>query len=402
MKTTKQPPATISNSQLRFRDTLHLGTLGLRSRPIRTLLSSLGIAIGVASMVCVIGISSSAQAELNQQLENLGTSLLRATPNTSASGEEKFLPEHSVERAIRIPGVEKATAVSELSPNVYRNALVDPLKTGGIAPYVVDLNLLEVLRGQIAQGSWFNEATHQFPTTVLGQDAAQKLGVTSPGGQILIGNQLFTVIGILDNLSLAPELNAGAFLGAQPAQEFFGYASGITALYERSTNNSVNQVREVLAPSINPQNPQDIKVSRPSDALAAQNAADATFTGLLIGLGAVAVLVGGIGVANTMILSVMERRKEIGLRRALGATKKHIRSQFLVEALLVSLLGGLCGIVIGIAFTGLLSVVNGWLLSIPITVIFLSLGCTLSIGALAGFYPAIRASRIPPTAAINS
>ncbi len=143
-------------------------------------------------------------------------------------------------------------------------------------------------------------------------------------------------------------------------------------------------------------------MSRPSDALAAQQAADETFTGLLLGLGAVALLVGGVGVANTMVISVLERRPEIGLRRSLGATRGQIRVQFLAESLLLSVLGGVTGVLLGLGVTALYASTQGWPTVVPLWAAGGGLLATLLIGAVAGLYPAMRAARLSPTEALST
>jgi putative ABC transport system permease protein len=263
------------------------------------------------------------------------------------------------------------------------------------------LNLLDVDGASMKSGAWLNAATAAYPTVVLGDQTASRLGIASPGAQVWLGGQWFTVLGIMNPVPLAPELNTSALIGEKVAATLFDYQGTPTTVYERSTDSSVEQVRSLLAPTIDPEAPGNVKVSRPSDALAAKNAADQAFTGLLVGLGSVALLVGGIGVANTMIISVLERRREIGLRRALGATRAHIRMQFLAEALLLSALGGVLGALLGACVTAAMALANGWPFALPPQTLVIGLGATLAIGAVAGLYPAVRAARTPPTAALS-
>ncbi|WP_431800781.1 ABC transporter permease [Microbacterium sp. bgisy203] len=265
-----------------------------------------------------------------------------------------------------------------------------------------DLDLLKVTATDLAVGTWFNDATDTYPTVVLGADAAKILGVVTTGTQVWLGGQYVTVIGIMEPSALAPELDMGAFVGIPAAKDLFGFDGSPTTVYERSTEQTIAQVRELLPGTVSPEAPQNVKVSRPSDALAAKYAADQAFTGLLVGLGSVALLVGGIGVANTMIISVLERRREIGLRRSLGATRAHIRRQFLAEALLLSGLGGVLGAAIGIGVTATFAAINGWPLAVSPVVVGVGVLATLVIGAIAGLYPAVRAARTPPTAALSS
>ncbi|ANJ28973.1 ABC transporter permease [Agromyces aureus] len=387
---------------MRLSDVLHLGASGLRARPTRAILSALGIAIGISAMIAVVGISTSSQAKLNQQLSELGTNLLTAEANTGLMGEDTRLPADTVPKVRLMQGVESASGTGNIPVNVYRSPLIDESATGGISVLAADLDLLKVTATDLAEGTWLNEATAQYPSVVLGADAAASLGVVSIGSQVWLGGQYFTVVGILEPSVLAPELDTAALIGIPIASSAFEYNGSPSVVYERSDESLIGQVRDLLPATVNPQAPEEVAVSRPSDALAAKYAADQAFTGLLVGLGSVALLVGGIGVANTMIISVLERRREIGLRRALGATRAHIRRQFLVEALLLSALGGIFGSVLGAGVTAMFAAMNGWPYSVPPVLFAVAVGSTLAIGAIAGLYPAVRAARTPPTAALSS
>ena len=173
-------------------------------------------------------------------------------------------------------------------------------------------------------------------------------------------------------------------------------------LYVRTVDGGVDDVRGVLAQTVNPATPEEVEVSRPSDALAAQEAASSAFTSLFLGLGAVALLVGGIGIANVMVIAVIERRSEIGLRRALGATRAHIRRQFLTEAVLLAGAGGLVGVGLGAAVTAAYARSQGWTIVIPPVALLGGLAAATVIGGVAGLYPAARASRLAPTEALRS
>ena len=389
-------------SHLRPADVLRLAGTGLRARPMRAFLSALGIAIGIAAMIAVVGVSTSSRAQLTAQLESLGTNMLTLTPGSDLTGTEVKFPTDAVGRVDKIDGVRQSSSTSLVKASVYRSSLSDKAATGGISALVAEPGLLDVVAGEVDKGAWLNPATSSYPSTVLGASAARRLGVVEPGTQVWLGGTSFTVVGILKPSVLAPELDNAALIGAPVAEKLFGYAGNPTTIYERSADKAVERVRELLGPTISPQAPGAVKISRPSDALAAKNAADQAFTSLLTGVGSIALIVGGIGVANTMIISVLERRREIGLRRALGAMRSHILIQFLAEALLLAGLGGALGCVIGVGVTAGVAAANGWPFSLPALIILAGLGVTVIIGAVAGLYPAVRAARTPPTAALNA
>lgn len=385
-------------------DIVRLAAYGLKARPLRVVLSALGIAIGIAAMLAVVGISTSSRARLNQLLSELGTNLLSASPGTSLFGEAATMPPESVAMLGRLSEVAQVSAIGALpDAKIYRSNRIPASQSGGLAVYSARLNLLETLGARVAAGSWLNAATASYPTVVLGARAAARLGIGRGliGQQLWLGGRWFTVVGILAPVSLVPMLDLSALIGWPAGERYLDFEGDITTLYVRAAPDAVERVRSILAPTANPEAPNEVDVSRPSDALAAEAAADLAFTGLLLGLGAVALLVGGIGVANTMVISVLERRAEIGLRRSQGATRGHIRLQFLGEALLLSLLGGGSGILLGALVTVGYARLQGWPVDIPLWVPAGGMAATLLIGAVAGLYPAIRAARLAPTEALS-
>ena len=385
------------------RDLVGVAALGLRTRRLRACLSALGIAIGIASLVAVLGISESSKADLIARLDRLGTNMLRIEPGQTLFGEAATLPEDAPKMVAAMAGVQSAAATTSVNDvSVRRTNYVDEHETGGIGVLAADPGLLQTLGGRMASGRFLDSATTRYPAVVLGATAAERLGVTGPGVNVWLGDRWFTVVGIMAALELAPELDRSALVGYDVARQEFATQRHATQLYVRAEPSAVAHVRSLLGATANPENPGEVNVSRPSDALAALAAAKDAFRALFLGLGAVALLIGGIGIANVMVISVLERRSEIGLRRAFGARRRHITAQFLCEALLLALLGGLAGAVIGGLATGAYAVSRGWQTVVPPTALGAAVLSALLIGGVAGIWPALRAARLSPTEALRT
>ena len=385
-------------------DLARIGAGGLRARRVRTGLTALGIAIGIAAMMAVLGISESSRADLLATLDRLGTNLLTVNAGQTLFGESSALPEEAPGMIGRIAPVEGVSGVESIPVAVRRTDLIPKAETGGISVIAADGSLLGTLEGTIADGRNLDAATARYPTVVLGATAARRLGITDVGiGAVVdIGGQWFAVIGILEPLPLTPEIDRSAIIGLPIAQELFDATGSPTTIYVRASDAAIEDVRAVLPATANPANPEEVQVSRPSEAIAARAAAATTFTALFLGLGAVALLVGGLGIANVMLMAVLERRSEIGLRRALGATRGHIVGQFLTESLVLAGSGGIVGVVLGSVVTVLYAGSQGWLVALPWVGIAGGVGLAVAIGAIAGLYPAVRAARTAPTDALRT
>jgi putative ABC transport system permease protein len=378
---------------------------GLRQRRLRAALSALGIAIGIGAMVAVVGVSASSQATLLATIDKLGTNLLTVTPGTTFFGSNEVLPDTAVPMIKHMSAVNQASAVYQVSgATILRTPYVPAEQTGGIGVDAADPGLLSAVGGQLATGQFLNAANQNYPTVVLGAQAAQTLQIPSVNGhiQVFLGGTWFNVIGVLKPVILDPDLDSTAFVGLPVAERLFQQQPNPSEIYVRANVNQVTQVSNLLAATADPQNSDGVNVSRPSDVLEARAAAKGQFTTLLLGLGAVALLVGAIGIANIMVISVLERRGEIGLRRALGATRRHISSQFLAESALLAALGGIAGLGLGALATWIYSLSQNQPMVIPLYALIAAPAAGLVIGALAGLYPASKAARLSPTEALRA
>jgi putative ABC transport system permease protein len=390
---------------LRFRDLVRLSNVGLRTRKVRASLSALGIAIGVAAIVAVLGLSQSSSAGLNAEISKLGTNLLTVQVGQNLSGGSAELPISAPAMIGRLPGVLTVQDVGTITGiNVYRSPLVNPINTNGLSVDASSIGLPASLSTSVSQGTYLNAATANLPVAVLGAGAAQLLGIDRiwPGERIWVGGMWFYVTGILNPAVLTPSIDAAVLIGYPAAEKYLGFNGHPTNIYVRAQNGQVNNVDNLLAAQADPENPSEASPSVPSSALVAQADAQSAFNSLFLGLGAVSLLVGAVGVANIMIISVLERRSEIGLRRALGATRRHIRLQFLSEAILLALIGGAFGDGAGILSTAIYADAKGWAIVIPTLAWAGGLGAAVLIGAGAGIVPALRAARMSPTEALWS
>ena len=392
----------LAASRLLPADVLRVGGIGLRTRRLRAALSALGIAIGIAAMVAVLAISESSKSDLIATLDRLGTNLLRVAPGQTLFGEDAKLPEEADAMIGRIAPVEEVSSVELVDATVRRTSYIPEEETGGISVAATDLDLPATLGATLRRGVFLNAATSRYPAVVLGSVAAERLGIDRVGVNVWLGDRWFTVVGILNPIELASDLDRTAFVGLPIAKALFGAESSASTIYVRANPDDLDDVRRVLGATANPEHAEEVDVSRPSDALEARAAAKTAFTSLFLGLGAVALLVGGVGIANVMVISVLERRSEIGLRRSLGATKGHIRTQFLAEAILLALLGGAVGVAGGALATAIYASAKDWTTVIPTLAWVGGLGAAIVIGAGAGLLPAIRAARLSPTEALRT
>jgi putative ABC transport system permease protein len=388
--------------RLRTADLARLAGVGVRTRKLRAALSALGIAIGVAAIVAVLGLSASSQAGLLAEIDQLGTNLLVVTNGQTFFGQTAELPKAAPRMISRIGPVTDVQYTGATGANAYRSPLIPSINTNALTVQASSLRLPGAVGTSVAQGRYLNAATAREPVAVLGAAAAERLGIDRifPGERIWVGNQWFYVAGILKHSVLAPEIDSSVLVGFPAAERYLGFDGHPSTIYVCSRTDQVDAVHSVLAATANPEASNQVEVSRPSDALVARAKAKSALNSLFLGLGAVSLLVGAIGVANIMLISVLERRSEIGLRRALGASKGHIRTQFLAQAMFLALLGGAIGVAAGAVATAIYAATKGWAVVLPALAWGGGFGAALLIGAVAGLLPALRAARMSPTEAL--
>jgi putative ABC transport system permease protein len=397
---------------LSVRDQLALGIVGLRTRKARGMLSALGVGVGIAALVAVMGLAGASKADLMAQLAALGTNVLAATPGQTSLGDEAVLPASAPGMLARIGTVEQTAGTYLVDAHVYKNDHISAAKTSGLTVAGADLGLLDTVRCDLAAGRWLDGALASYPAVVLGSKAAERLAVTDldPPVAAWIAGRWFGIVGILAPAALAPELNTMALIGTGIAAQLNGELQGLdpdetelapTRVYLRVMEGLVTETRDLVARTANPAAPGEVEVTRPSDVLAAQAATDESLTALSLGLGAVGLAVGGIGIANVMVVAVMERTGEIGVRRALGARRRAIRRQFLVEAVTLAVIGGGMGAIGGTVAALGYEWMQGWPMAVPWRAVGLGLGACVVIGTLAGTWPALRAARVSPTEALR-
>ena len=393
---------TLTPRRLRTTDLAQLASVGLRTRKLRAALSAMGIAIGVGAIVAVLGLSSSSQAGLLNEINRLGTNLLTVTNGQSLFGQTAELPTAAPAMIGRIGPVTDVQDIGAITADAFRSPLIPAIDTNALNIEAASLGLPTALGTTVAQGVYLNAATATEPVAVLGAAAAARLGIDRifPGLRIWVANQWFYVVGILNQAVLTPEIDSAVLVGFPAAETYLGFDGHPSTIYVRARTDQVAAVQSVLGATANPENPSEVDVTPTSAALVAQADAKGALNSLFLGLGAVSLLVGAVGVGNVMLIGVLERRSEIGLRRALGATKGHIRIQFLSEAVLLSLLGGAVGVDSGAGATTIYASIQHWAVVIPTLAWAGGFAAALTIGALAGLLPALRAARLSPTQAL--
>ncbi|MFT4136965.1 ABC transporter permease [Microbacterium sp.] len=392
-------------ARLRAGDLVRTAWQGVASRPQRSILAAVGIALGIATLVALVSVSASQRAQLLAELDRLGADLAVVSPGTGPDREPVPLPDAAPLTLLRQDGIARV-GVFETAPDgltVRRTDLVPETDTGGIAVVVARPDVRAAIGATMASGRWFDRATRALPMTVLGATAAERLGV-SAGDRVVIGGRWYGVLGVLDSAGLAGGVDTAAILGDRWVRDAFAGESGVgdlTAIYVRAEPGRIDEVHGILAAAAAPGSSY-VAVTRPSDLAVARATADDSLATLGLALAGIALLIGGIGIANTMVVAVMERRGEIGLRRALGARPGQIAAQFVAEAGMLSLLGGLGGAVVGAGAAVAVAAAGGRPVVLPIAALAGGPALAVVVGIVAGLPPAVRAARLAPTAALRS
>ena len=379
--------------------------LGISSRLQRTTLAALGIALGIAALVALTGVSASNRAHLLSELDAMGANLAIVSPADGPDRKPIPLPDTAPETIARQDGVARV-GVFEAAPEglaVYRTDLVPETESNGLSVAVARPDVYDAIGASVASGRWFDQGTRDLPVTVLGATAAERLGIHQSGDRILIGGEWYGVIGILKSAGLATDIDTAAIIGDQWVRHHYagGNVGSISAIYVRAEPGRIDAIRDILAAAAAPGSPY-VQVTKLSDLAQARTTTDNSLSSLGIALAAIALLVGGVGIANTMIVAVMERRGEIGLRRALGARPTQIAAQFVTEAIALSLLGGFAGLLLGVAAAALIATIATQQVVIPSVVLAAGPAISLIVGVLAGLQPAVRAARLLPTTALRN
>jgi len=388
----------------RLREILGVALAGLGARKVRTALIALGPMLGVASIIAAVGMSQSAKGDLRAKLQKLGTNLIVVEASDTfggASGSQAKLPKEAVQRAYRVPMVEKVAPVVELS-----NIQVSPTResqdyfsTLPVAVRVADTNLPAVLGAKLRAGRWLDDADATTGTraAVIGSDLAKNFTYLNDEIRTIRLNGVdYAVVGVLDPVDLVPAANSSVYIPHVAAKRDFDADPEPTTMYVRVRNGTTDRAKSMLPVAIALGGDETVTTTVPSSLLQAEAQVDKTLQAVVIAMGALALVVGGVGIANVMSISVIQRSSEIGIRRAIGHTRSIIGSQFLIEAFLVGIAGGAAGALIGSIAVYVGSHVEHWTFTLEPFLLVWAGGLAVFVATVAGIYPATKAARLEP------
>ncbi len=385
----------------RLRDLLSIAVGGIRARKVRTLLIMLGPIVGVAAMVGAVGLTESAKGDLKARLAELGTNLITAEAGSSFGQQNPTLPKSAVSRVKAIESVERASAVAEVQGVVTLPSAAGEsyYQTFPVPVLASDDKLPEVLEVPIRSGRWLatSDGANKSRAVVLGGGLAEEYGVL-PGEirTVRLNGIDYGVIGVLDRVPLEPSLDNAAFVTQWAAKHDFATDGAPTKMYVRARPGTTEATSKAIPTAVSLGSSDSVTTKIPSDALEASARADKTLQQTALFAGLLALAVGGLGIANVMSISVIQRSSEIGIRRALGSTRALIAMQFLLEALFVGLVGGVIGAVIGVGIVYMVSAIAGWVVVIDYAKMPIWIGLAVAVAAIAGLYPSVKAARLEP------
>ena len=386
----------------RFRELLGVAFAGLAARKVRTLLIMLGPTLGVAAIIGAVGLTDSAKGDLKAKLQELGTDLIVAEASSSFDTETPKMPADAVDRALEVPTVEQVAAVSELAGIIvtpYEEA-ASVYETVPIPVLAADVELPSVLDVGMVTGRWLNEVDQEELTrgAVIGEGLANEVDVL-PGEtrSIRVGRYDYAVVGILEPVELDPALNNAVFVTFGSAEaDFDDEDQEPNKLYVRARPGTERETAEVLPIAISLGGSTEVAAKIPTDLLEAQSETDTTLQFIVAGMGLLALVVGAVGIANVMSISVIQRSSEIGIRRALGHRRSTVALQFLLEALGVGILGGLLGVAVGVAAMWVGTTIADWTFILQPWLPWAGLLGAVIVSIVAGIYPAMKAARLEP------
>ena len=385
----------------RFRDLVGVAWTGLTARKVRTLLIMLGPIVGVAAMVGAVGLTESAKGDLKAKLGKLGTNLIIAQAGGTFGSQNPTFPADAVQRAKALSTVTSAAATTNLSSviAVPTEGSSDFYQSFPVPVRAADTDLPSVLAVPMVDGRWLNSSDSKLHTVsaVLGAGIAKQYAyLRGESRTIRLNDTNFGVVGVLAPVALDPDLDNAVFITQWAAKHYFATDGKPNQLYIRSTNGTTQATADAIPTAINLGGPEQVSTKVPSDVLQAASQADKTLQQTALFAGLLALAVGGLGIANVMSISVIQRSSEIGIRRVVGHSRSKIGSQFLLESLFVGVLGGILGAALGIGIVYLVSAFANWVVvinyhKIPI---WMTLALIVSVGA--GLYPSIKAARLEP------
>jgi putative ABC transport system permease protein len=385
----------------RFRDLLGVAWKGLSARKIRTLLIMLGPIVGVAAMVGAVGLTESAKGDLKQKLSTLGTNLIIANAGGSFGQQNPTFPGDAVTRVKAISSVESASATTNLSQVIALPAQggSDFYQAFPVPVRAADLTLPAVLDVPVINGRWLSAADNKLHAraAVIGAGLAKQYAfLRGENRTIRLNDTNFGVVGVLGPVALDPDLDNAVFVTQWAAKHVFATDGKPNQLYVRSTPKDTQATADAIPTAINLGGPDQVSTKVPSDVLKAASQADKTLQQTALFAGLLALTVGGLGIANVMSISVIQRSSEIGIRRAVGHSRSKIGLQFLLESLFVGILGGILGAAVGVGVVYLVSAFAHWVVVIAYSRIPIWMGLALIVSVVAGLYPSIKAARLEP------